>query len=91
MNRATYPDLRVSLLHGLQSDERPALAVHFVGLVIPAVVLVVVQGLVMDEYIRLQSKKLFYYVIYSCHGESKVVKMIFKGSTTVYLLHRSVL
>ena len=57
--KATYPDHHVSLLHGLQSDQRPALGFGYLGLVIPAVILVVVQGLVMDEYIRLRGKYCF--------------------------------
>ena len=50
----TYPDLQVSLLHGLQAEERLALVVRHFRLVIPAVILFVVQGLVMDEHIGLQ-------------------------------------
>ena len=63
VSRATYPDLHVSLLHGLQREERPTLGIGFLGLAIPAVVLFMIQGLVMDKHIRLQFKK---YFVISC-------------------------
>jgi len=54
LDETTYPDLQVSLLHGLQSEERLALGVSFFGLMVSTVILLVVQGLVVDEYISLQ-------------------------------------
>jgi hypothetical protein len=96
--KVTYPDLQVSLLHGLQREERrPTLAVRFLGLAVPAVVLLVVQGLVMDEHIRLQFRQSFitfaahliyyYYCMYVCMYEVNASIAVMKIS----LLHRSAL